>query len=476
MRRAAIEDASVKMLEVFERVSAEARREKAAVPPVNKMLYYWTRKPLIVGRAVALASTLESPENVENLLGFSRDKRAYQVTPNLEKYRELLRRDPSEISLLDPFAGAGNLALPSVELGLDVTCSDYNPLAYLIERGSLEIPVNADPGLAKEFEEVANQIINEAEEEVGKCYEPGKLAYFWAWCIRCVHCNQRIPLLNQMYLSKKKKIGLRFTPTQDRNFSVEIVREISERGGKSFTQKKGRAQCFSCGNTTGYEAMTQDIARNKDKEMLAIQIQKPSRHGRDYILPAEKDRKQYLHAVEHFKTNDDEYMKCIPSETIYKDPRNPLSNYGIENWNELFSGRQLLVLSTLVEKINSFCGKPENSGKDNLRLYLSFLVARLVNFYSYGVLWDSSTDKCASTLALRQPRIVFNFAEINPFEKVRGSLRNNVKNIVKGIEFCARQSNPARCQDGVCYSTVRYEIRPDNYGSAVRRRCSSTAS
>ena len=68
MRRAAIEDASVKMLEVFGRVSAEAKHEKAAIPPINKMLYYWTRKPLIVGRAVALASTLERPEDVEKLL------------------------------------------------------------------------------------------------------------------------------------------------------------------------------------------------------------------------------------------------------------------------------------------------------------------------------------------------------------------------------------------------------------------------
>ena len=50
MKRVAIENASVDMLELFEKVSAESRREKKAVPPTNKMIYYWTRKPLIVGR------------------------------------------------------------------------------------------------------------------------------------------------------------------------------------------------------------------------------------------------------------------------------------------------------------------------------------------------------------------------------------------------------------------------------------------
>ena len=477
MRRAAIEDASVKMLEVFERVSAEAKKEKKAIPPVNKLVYYWTRKPLIVGRAVALASTLERPDDVEKLLELEHGKRAYQMAPNLKEYRALLGMDPSEITMLDPFAGTGNLALPSVELGLDVTCSDYNPLAYLIERGSLEIPARAAPGLAQEFKEAADQIIDEVEEEVGKFYEPGKLAYFWAWCIRCVHCNQRIPLLNQMYLSTKKKIGLRFTPTQDRNFSVEIVRNISDSDGRLFTQRMGRATCFSCGNTTDYEAMTQDIAKNKDIEMLAIQKQNLRRGGRDYILPEESDGRQYTDSLQYLDTpihpeTDDKHTKFIPHEEIYKDPRNPLSNYGIENWNEFFSGRQLLILSTLVEKINSFCEKPENSGNDDLRVYLSFLVALFVNIYSYGVYWNSSGDKPEPTFALRQPRIVFNLAEINPFEKVRGSLRNNVKNIVKGIEFCSSLRNPVRCrmESVTAPSDTKYDliITDPPYGNDVQ--------
>ena len=187
MRRAAIEDASVEMLEVFERVSAEARREKNAVPPVNKMVYYWTRKPLIVGRAVALACTLRKPQDVEGLLGLSETGRAYKSAPSRARYGELLGMDPSHITMLDPFAGTGNLAFPSAELGLDVTVSDYNPLAYLIERGSLQIPAISDSSLAEEFENAANTIIREVEDEVGRFYAARKLAYIWAWCIRCTH-------------------------------------------------------------------------------------------------------------------------------------------------------------------------------------------------------------------------------------------------------------------------------------------------
>ena len=53
--------------------------------------------------------------------------------------REKTRKQSANIKVLDPFAGTGNLMFPAAELGLDVTCSDYNPLAYLIEKASLDI-------------------------------------------------------------------------------------------------------------------------------------------------------------------------------------------------------------------------------------------------------------------------------------------------------------------------------------------------
>jgi len=442
MRKAAIEHYSIKMLDVFERVSNEAKREKNAVPPPNKMIYYWTRKPLIVGRAIALACTLEKPEDIEDILGLNKDTRAYKSIPNKTKYQRMLNRRPSEITVLDPFAGTGNLIFPSVELGLDVTCSDYNPLAHLITRGSLEIPATSKPNYVKKIEDAANYIIDQTEKEVGRFYSPHNLAYIWAWCITCSHCGQRIPLLNQMYLSVKKKIGLQITPTPNKDFDVKIIRDITKNDGKFFTQRNGKVQCIACHNTIGHDIMTGDIAKNKNRQMLAIQIQKPGRQGRDFILPTEIDRQQYSEALQHLavtKTSD-----LIPTEEILASHRkkNTLWNYGITHWNQFFDDRQLLVLFTLMQKIFEFCS---TSNTPSLKIYLSFLVAKFVDCYSYGVCWNSSGDEPEPTLAMRRPSIVFNIAEINPFEKVRGSLRNSLTNIVKAVEFCERLEKPALC-------------------------------
>ena len=447
MKKTAIEESSLDMLELFESVSKEAKREKHAVPPISKMIYYWTRKPLIVGRAVALASTLDNAADVKSLLGIYGDKRAYTRIPDRDLYREKLGKDPANIKVLDPFAGTGNLMFPAAELGLDVICSDYNPLAYLIEKASLEIPAKSRPGLAKSFEDTANWIINETEKELKDFYEPKHLAYLWVWCVTCPHCSQRVPLANQMYIAKKREIGIKFTSTRDKNFTVRIVHGISKADGESFTQKRGKAQCIFCSNAISYDAMTQDIAKNKDREMIAIQVQKSK--GRDYILPTKKDRKQYLDAVKRFKTKHDEFEKdnLVPNEKILAShrKRNTLWIYGIEHWNEFFSDRQLLILSTLIKKIDAFCASSEIATISDLKIYLSFLVARLINAYSYGVYWNTSGEEPEPALALRRPSVVFNLAEINPFEKVRGSLKNNVNNIVRAIEFCTRINNPVTC-------------------------------
>ena len=470
MNKTVIEDASLEMLELFELVSKEAKKEKLAVPPISKMVYYWTRKPLIVGRAVALASTLDSVDAIKSLLGIYGEKRAYTRIPNMDMYKQKLGKDPSKIKVLDPFAGTGNLMFPATELGLNVTCSEYNPLAHLIEKASLKIPAKNGHELALEFQKIANQIIDETEKELKDCYTAGYLAYLWVWCITCPHCTQRVPLSNQMYVAKKRNIGVRFTPTKNKDFTVKIIRDMDKTEGKSFTQKKGKAQCISCGNAISYDIMIKDIAKNKDRKIIAMQIQKP--RGRDYILPEKNDWKQYLKTIKFFEKKYDELKTLIPHELIHKDPRNPLSNYGINHWNEYFSDRQLLILSTLVKKINAFCTSSNISNIDDLRIYLSFLVARLVNSYSYGVTWDTSRETPASTLAMRQPRIVFNLVEINPFEKVRGSLRNNVVNITKAIEFCSHLNNSALCnlESVTKQSDTKYDliITDPPYGDDVQ--------
>ena len=90
LKKTLIEEPTVELLELFDKVSEDARKEKLSVPPHNRILYWWTRKPLIVGRAVTLASTLDNIDDVTNLLHLGREKRAYTYTPDVDIYKKNL--------------------------------------------------------------------------------------------------------------------------------------------------------------------------------------------------------------------------------------------------------------------------------------------------------------------------------------------------------------------------------------------------
>ena len=318
MDKVLIEDASLDLLELFEQVSQEAKTEKNAVPPINKMIYWWTRKPLVVGRAMTLASTLSDIKDVKALLGdLNGTRRNFHHIPDNTKYAQKLGRDPKSIKVLDPFGGAGNLAFPASQLGLDVTVSDYNPLAYLIEKSVLEYPAKYGANLAADFEKYAKLVIEKTKEECGRFFKENHLTYLWCWCILCPHCGQRVPLTNQMYIvnTPKKKIGIKFIP-KDKNFTIELVQKMSDSEGKKFTQKGGSAKCISCTNTIDYDSMTLDISKNKDREMIAIQIQ--NKNTRDYVTPTQEDKKLYRNAVDYFKSKFTEFEKknLLPNDNI----------------------------------------------------------------------------------------------------------------------------------------------------------------
>jgi putative DNA methylase len=464
MKKALIEDASIDLLELFDEVSKESKKEKSAIPPINKMIYWWTRKPLIVGRAMTLASTLDDIDDVKSLLGLDFNKRSYQYVPDVTKYKQKIGMDQKKIKILDPFAGAGNLALPAAQLGLDVTVSDYNPLAYLIERSVLEFPTKYGENLSADVEKYAKEIIEKTKNEIGRFFKPANLIYMWCWCITCPHCEQRIPLTNHMYIVKtsNKKIGIKIIP-KNKKFTIEIIPKISEVEGKKFTQKGGNVICISCKNSINSKIMTEDISKNKNKEMVAIQIQKNK--GRDYVSPTQEDKKLYQDAIKYFDSKKQEFKKegLIPMEDIHASHRreNTLWHYGIKQWDEYFDKRQTLVLCTYLKNIKEICNNIKDvKYRSAIAFYLTAILAKRIDMSGFGVVWDSTRETPSNILSLRRPSFVSNFAESNPFEKSRGSLPNIMNNIVKGISFANRLQNQSKCNlDSVTTPTdIKYDL------------------
>jgi adenine-specific DNA methylase len=298
MERTLIEEKTIQHLKLFLEVSEEARREKLGnrKPPISAMLYWWTRKPLIVSRAVTLLSLTPSTislDSVKPFLSLNRDKVTFRFLLNRNEFEKAVKKDFGELKILDPFAGAGNLIFEPARLGLHCTVVEYNPVAYLILKSTLEYPAKHGPKLAEDIERYGGEVIKRVEKELGNFYKrDGRKAlhYLWCWCIRCPYCGQRIPLTNNMWLDQRRKIGYRVIPTNNGDFRIEIG-TLTTKEGVSYTQKGGKAVCIRCRNAISYEQMVKDIAERKDKEMIAVVVKDVK--GKNYELPMNQDRKGF---------------------------------------------------------------------------------------------------------------------------------------------------------------------------------------
>ena len=399
---------------------------------------------------MVLASIFDNLEDTKQFLGLESPK-PYDYRPVLDNFSKKLGRSVDSICILDPFGGTGNLAFPATELGFDVTVSDYNPVAWLIEQGSLAFPARYGSNLRDDFVRYVNAVLDETKKVAGKYFRNSHLTYLWCWCIRCPYCSQRFPLTNHMYIANtpKRKLGIKIIP-KNGDFAVKFVENISAEDGKKYTQKGGKAVCISCTNTIRYDAMIKDIAKHKDREMIAIQIQKT--RSRDYILATDEHKKEYHKAVRYFKARCREFANenLIPTENILAGHRkkNTLWNYGITTWNHYFDERQMLVLCLFIKNIKKVCNTISNKlHRRIIATYLSFVLAKRVDNAGFGVIWDPTTQSPTHILSMRQPRISYNFAESNPFEKIRGSFANIIKSTSKSIDFAKRLHASATCKN-----------------------------
>ena len=475
MNSSLIERSTIDVMDLFYRVSKKAKKEKQATIDLNQMMYWWTRKPLIVGRTILLASVLDKQADVEQLAGLESSK-PHEYIPDMDSLTKKIGVCPDKISVYDPFGGSGNLIFPAAQLGLDATISDYNPLAWLIERASLEFPSKYGSSLQSDFLEYATSAVEMTEKEVGKYFNKSCLTYLWCWCIRCPYCSQRFPLTNHMYIedTKKRKVGIKIIPEKG-DFRIELIDAISTVNGKKYTQKRGKAVCISCTNTIQRDKIEKDLMTYKDREMIAVQVR--STKGRSYVLPSDADKKLYRDAIIAFNERRQEFESnnLLPTEQILASQgvKNTLWNYGINTWDQYFDERQLLVLCTLIKNIQKVCSSmPDEKKRSMMATYLSFVLAKRIDNAGFGVIWSKSRTMPVHLLTMRRPSISYNFAESNPFEKVGGSLPNIVQAVARAIKFAARLPTSVTCINASATesSDAKYDliITDPPYGNDVQ--------
>jgi adenine-specific DNA methylase len=400
----------------------------------------------------------------------SSDRDYLEVSRGLVKSAH--REDPPLV--VDPFAGGGSIPLEALRLGCDAFASDLNPVACLILRTMLQDIPQAESGLADQIRRVGAEINSAAEKELEPFYpkELGgakPIGYLWARTVKCEtpNCGAEIPLVRSFWLCKKasRKRALRFKITRETNATPRVEFEIFEPTRDTDVPKatvsKAKATCICCNMTLlpdRVRAQLREISGGADvifddhgkrvggARLLAVVTVSPTTQGRSYRTPSEGDYEVLLNVALALaeKRKSVSAFDPIPDEPLPKptgaegSPLDvyynfiPARLYGLQTWGDLFTIRQQLALTTIVEKVAGL--KVETTSDRILKTLMTLAVGRISDQMSSLVRWLETIEAVASTFGRQALPIVWHFVEIIPVGVDGANFESAVEWIAKVAE------------------------------------------
>ena len=128
-------------------VSKESSKEKSVRQGhISTLHTWWARRPLLASRAVCFASLIQfssnkkkNDEHVEFIKKLSVwHMPDYDHTISKARKMVLNANNSKPFKVLDPFAGGGSIPLEALRLGCETYASEYNPVANIVLKGTLE--------------------------------------------------------------------------------------------------------------------------------------------------------------------------------------------------------------------------------------------------------------------------------------------------------------------------------------------------
>jgi adenine-specific DNA methylase len=504
-------------------VSRESVKEKnIRHGHISTMHIWWARRPLAASRATAYAALVPAPKDEKELKGkmkFIHELSKWENSLDLsliEKARkEILDANGGRVPrVLDPFAGGGSIPLEALRLGCEAHAGEYNPVAVLILKCTLEYPqkygasknvsvgsleVQTKNRLLEDVKNWGEWVLEEARKEIGRFYpqdEDGSIpvGYIWARTIPCQNpsCGAEIPLMRQFWLAKKEKRKIALKPhVREGRVEFEIVGQ-DKAFPKGFDPSKGTvrgavATCLICGSTVDDDKVRKLFQEGKSgQRMIAVVLHHPKKTGKFYRIANEKDLDVFRKAEEHLKEKRRELMSEWGTDPV-PDEQTPegkgkgaerafsVRNYGLNTWGDLFNSRQKLALIAFAEKVRLVHEKMIEKGYDEeyakaVASYLGLGVDMTASFSNTLARWENTSEAIKQLYSRQALPMLWDYAEVNSFSGSSGSWEAGWEYYLKVLEHCSQISstpNPESLIPKITHSSATSLPYPDNYFDAV---------
>lgn len=390
----------------------------------------------------------------------------------------------------DPFAGGGSIPLEAQRLGLEAWASDLNPVAVLINKAMIEIPpkfVRRRPigpvpetekqldtgqytwdgvtGLAEDVRRYGHWIRQEAFKRIGHLYPPIKIteemiverpdiaqyrgkeltviAYIWARTVKSpnpIYSHVDVPLTSTFLLSDKKGRETYVEPIIDGDkyeFKVRVGKPTDFGIAKSGTKASGKTSNFYCllskTPIDGKYIKAEGQAGRMGSKLMAIVAE--GKNSQLFLSPDEAiERQAFI-----------EEPSWLPALSLVGKSADQLPLYGMSQYSQVFSSRQLIALNTfsdlVIEVIEHIVKDARNHNNQDERksieyanavaTYLALGVGRSANYWSGFTTWANSF--IVQTFGRQALAMVWDHAEVNPFSSSTGNWQGAINWIERVI-------------------------------------------
>ena len=517
----------------LQKINEESSREKSLRHGLPSTLHlYWARRPLATTRSILFAQLVDDPSahldryptqeaqdrERKHLKGLMErlacwenihDKDLYS-----EAYKAILDSNNGVVpAVLDPFAGGGSIPLEAQRLGAEAHASDLNPLAVIINKALIELPSlfcnnpavhpatvtarDKTGGLADDIRYYGQLLRNRAFEKVGHLYPKVKdkngenhTTIAWIWARTVTNPNPanpvQVPLVRSWWLSKKKNKEAWIKPIiqEDGSIRYEVQHNADgPKGNNEGTVSRKGAVSIIDGTPINLKYIRQEGKAGRLGTSL-IAIVGDSNDGRIYCSPTSSQ-------IEAAAIDEpaDKPLELLPEQAIGFR----VQAYGFKAWSDLFTNRQLTMLTTLANTVSEIRelvladaltsgmaeGEPLDEGgygakayADAVSVYLSLAVSRQTDYSSTISTWNITGEKMRNVFSRQTIAMTWDFAEVNPFSSKSGNFLGQVNWIAEAVESVpARPSCEAHQADAATrdYNNVVVSTDPpyyDNIGYA----------
>ncbi|GAW90951.1 DUF1156 domain-containing protein [Calderihabitans maritimus] len=485
---------------------------------ISTLHIWWARRPLASSRATNYAALIPAPKTEKEkneqrnfIIEFSKWENSLNEQMIQKAREEILKANGGKPPrVLDPFGGGGAIPLEALRLGCETYSNDYNPVAVLIQKCTLEYPQKyGKPVKRKVKEEYLGQIIEvekevnplledvkkwgqwvlvEAKKEISRFYPQDSdgsipVGYIWARTIPCQNpaCGAEIPLMRQFWLAKKNKKKVALYPyVEGKRVQFKVVGTGYEEMPKGFKPEKGTvsravATCPVCGSTIDANTTRKLFQEGKaGQRMVAVVTTKEGETGKRYRLATEKDTAVFFEAEEYLQKKREKLLnewgmdpvpdEPIPPKNSHRAVGSQLPLYDFEVWGDLFNSRQKLALITFVEKVRQVYSRLLDEGVDEdyaraVVSYISFIVDKLSSWNSVLCPWLAYKEDNHWIFSRQALPMLWDYGERNPFIGEIVSVRT-IRNVLPRVSFLKQYTF-------ITNSSATQLPYPDNYFDAV---------